>query len=166
MDKMFANEDTRAFGRNSDSVFKELDQIRKKQISLAVEHISLENLPDEEMPFAKETDEDSEENFKKNSEQFAKKEHDLNNLMTNLNNLIGKLKRHYERSDKRTTIKTAKISQLKTIAKAISDLHKNPNFSLPLKSSHSKQLICAEPLELELKIKQDFEQDQQLLRSM
>lgn len=88
---MFANEDTRAFGRNSDSVFKELDQIRKKQISLAVEHISLENLPDEEMPFAKETDEDSEENFKKNSEQFAKKEHDLNNLMTNLNNLIGKL---------------------------------------------------------------------------
>ncbi|RIB16095.1 hypothetical protein C2G38_1537326 [Gigaspora rosea] len=91
MDKMFANEDTRAFGRNSDSVFKELDQIRKKQISLAVEHISLENLPDEEMPFAKETDEDSEENFKKNSEQFAKKEHDLNNLMTNLNNLIGKV---------------------------------------------------------------------------
>ncbi|CAG8740906.1 20509_t:CDS:2, partial [Cetraspora pellucida] len=58
---------------------------------LSVEHISLENLPDEEMPFAKETAEDSEENFKKNSEKFAKKEHDLNNLMSNLNNLIGKL---------------------------------------------------------------------------
>ncbi|CAG8439989.1 5563_t:CDS:10 [Scutellospora calospora] len=91
MDKMSASGETRVFGRNSDSIFKELDQIRKKQITLAVEHISLENLPDEEMSFAKEPAEDSEENFKKNSEQFAKKEYDLNNLMTNLNNLIGKL---------------------------------------------------------------------------
>ncbi|CAG8784871.1 4735_t:CDS:2, partial [Gigaspora margarita] len=97
--------------RNSDSVFKELDQIRKKQISLAVEHISLENLPDEEMPFAKETDEDSEENFKKNSEQFAKKEHDLNNLMTNLNNLIGKLKRCNE-NDEGNTTKMMKVAPI------------------------------------------------------
>ncbi|CAI2182803.1 273_t:CDS:2 [Funneliformis geosporum] len=91
MDKMFASGEMRVFGRNSDSIFKELDLIRSKQISLAVEHISLENLPDKEMPLGSEIAEDSEENFKRNSERFAKKEDDLNNLMENLNNLMGKL---------------------------------------------------------------------------
>lgn len=74
MDKMFASGEMRVFGkvnqiyfyylilllidgfffymspgRNSDSMFKELDLIHKKQVSLAIEHISLERLPDEEM---------------------------------------------------------------------------------------------------------------------
>ncbi|CAG8507127.1 5112_t:CDS:2 [Funneliformis caledonium] len=82
MDKMFASGEMRVF---------ELDLIRSKQISLAVEHISLENLPDKEMPLGSGITEDSEENFKRNSERFAKKEQDLNNLMANLNNLMGKL---------------------------------------------------------------------------
>ncbi|GBB92734.1 hypothetical protein RclHR1_02050007 [Rhizophagus clarus] len=91
MDKMFTNGEMRVFGRNSDSMFKELDLIHKKQVSLAIEHISLERLPDEEMPLGSETAENSEENFKRNSERFTKKEQELNNLMTNLNNLMEKL---------------------------------------------------------------------------
>ncbi|CAG8444186.1 4576_t:CDS:2, partial [Acaulospora colombiana] len=85
MDKVYTSGEMRVFGRDSNNIFKELDLIRKKQIALAVEHITLENLPDEEML---ETPVDSEENFKRNSERFAKKEHDLNSLMNNLNNLM------------------------------------------------------------------------------
>ncbi|RIA96893.1 hypothetical protein C1645_753715 [Glomus cerebriforme] len=91
MDRMFASGEMRVFGRNSDNIFKELDLIRRKQISLAIDHISLERLPDEEIPLGSETAENSEESFKRNSERFAKKEQDLNNLMTDLNNLMGKL---------------------------------------------------------------------------
>ncbi|CAG8586626.1 3510_t:CDS:2 [Diversispora eburnea] len=91
MDKMYTNGELRVFGDNSDSIFEELDLIRRKQIALAIEHIALENLPDEEISLSRETTEDSEENFKRNSERFAKKEQDLNNLMNNLNNLMVKI---------------------------------------------------------------------------
>ncbi|RHZ89877.1 hypothetical protein Glove_9g102 [Diversispora epigaea] len=91
MDKMYTNGELRVFGDNSDSIFEELNLIHGKQIALAIEHIALENLPDEEISLSKETTEDSEENFKRNSERFAKKEQDLNNLMNNLNNLMVKL---------------------------------------------------------------------------
>ncbi|CAG8548416.1 9177_t:CDS:2 [Acaulospora morrowiae] len=91
MDKVYTSGEMRVFGRDSNNIFKELESIRKKQIALAVEHIKLENVPDEEIPLGKDTPVDSEENFKRNSERFSKREHDLNSLMTNLNNLMVKL---------------------------------------------------------------------------
>jgi low affinity Fe/Cu permease len=62
VDKMYANDDLRVFGkpsfvffvvfiknklgRDTNRIFKEIDVIRRKQIELATEHISLESIDD------------------------------------------------------------------------------------------------------------------------
>ncbi|RUP49363.1 hypothetical protein BC936DRAFT_142704 [Jimgerdemannia flammicorona] len=84
MDRMFARGEMRAFGRNSDAIFKELDVIRRKQIKLAHEHIALDEVANDEIPAGGNTESGSQEAYKKNAEGFAKKEMYLNNLMAKL----------------------------------------------------------------------------------
>ncbi|KAI9307282.1 hypothetical protein BJ944DRAFT_262165 [Cunninghamella echinulata] len=62
----------RSFRNDTDQVFKELDEIRRMQITLASEHISLENNND---------------NTKLNINYFNKKEADFKNMISKLDDL-------------------------------------------------------------------------------
>ncbi|KAI9316683.1 hypothetical protein BX666DRAFT_184772 [Dichotomocladium elegans] len=84
MDRMFEQGDMRVFGRDTDRIFKELNIIRRKQIDLARDHISLEALSDQ--PSSSGTD-DSDQGYKQSAENFHKKEVALKNLMFKLDDL-------------------------------------------------------------------------------
>ncbi|KAI8986405.1 hypothetical protein BDB01DRAFT_785523 [Pilobolus umbonatus] len=43
VDKQYTTNELRVFGRDTPSLFKELDEIRAKQINLAIDHVSLES---------------------------------------------------------------------------------------------------------------------------
>ncbi|KAF7720659.1 hypothetical protein EC973_006670, partial [Apophysomyces ossiformis] len=77
VDKMVEREELRAFGSDTEKVFKELDVIRRKQIDLAGDHMALEIVSD--IPQHSLQD-DSEQ--QKSIDSFNRKELALKNLMT------------------------------------------------------------------------------------
>ncbi|KAI8880055.1 hypothetical protein K501DRAFT_192208 [Backusella circina FSU 941] len=46
IDRQFRTNEMRVFGKNTSRIFKELDIIRRKQIDLAGQHVSLESIND------------------------------------------------------------------------------------------------------------------------
>ncbi|KAG1151960.1 hypothetical protein G6F37_000726 [Rhizopus arrhizus] len=81
VDASFENDELRVFGKNTTGIFQELDVIRRKQIDLASDHVSLEAIHD--IPPIK-MDQDSEDYFIKN---FEKKKEMLKNMMNKLDDL-------------------------------------------------------------------------------
>ncbi|KAF1797375.1 hypothetical protein FB192DRAFT_1346810 [Mucor lusitanicus] len=86
MDEMYANDDLRVFGRDTSRIFKEVDVIRRKQIELATEHISLESIDEMSLPVIQ-TSGDIEDEYKRNLVYFNKKEMALKSLMNKLDTL-------------------------------------------------------------------------------
>ena len=98
IDEMYANDDLRVFGRDTGRIFKEIDVIRRKQIELATEHISLESIDD--MPLTViQTSGDIEDEYKRNLVYFNKKEIALKSLMNKLDTLGQIMNDFRERSD-------------------------------------------------------------------
>ncbi|KAJ3300336.1 hypothetical protein HK104_001754 [Borealophlyctis nickersoniae] len=85
LEELSSLDDMRPFGRSSLSVFFGLDQLRRMQINLALEHLNLESLP--LSSHDAEADDDSSRRYRRNAERFAKKETDVNNLMLKLEEL-------------------------------------------------------------------------------
>ncbi|CAO3629089.1 unnamed protein product [Mucor fragilis] len=98
MDEMYANDDLRVFGRDTSRIFKEVDVIRRKQIELATEHISLESIDDMSLPVIQ-TSGDVEDEYKRNLVYFNKKEIALKSLMNKLDTLGQIMNDFRERSD-------------------------------------------------------------------
>ncbi|KAI7881118.1 hypothetical protein K492DRAFT_177417 [Lichtheimia hyalospora FSU 10163] len=83
MDRMFSQGDMRLFGKNTEHIFQELDVIRRKQIDLARDHISLESMSD--LPQSAEVN--MEHDYQQSIDSFHKKELALKNLMVKLDDL-------------------------------------------------------------------------------
>ncbi|KAL0138651.1 hypothetical protein V8B55DRAFT_1516624 [Mucor lusitanicus] len=98
MDEMYANDDLRVFGRDTSRIFKEVDVIRRKQIELATEHISLESIDEMSLPVIQ-TSGDIEDEYKRNLVYFNKKEMALKSLMNKLDTLGQIMNDFRERSD-------------------------------------------------------------------
>ncbi|GAN02275.1 hypothetical protein MAM1_0019d01717 [Mucor ambiguus] len=98
MDEMYANDDLRVFGRDTSRIFKEVDVIRRKQIELATEHISLESIDDMSLPVIQ-TSGDVDDEYKRNLVYFNKKEMALKSLMNKLDALGQIMNDFRERSD-------------------------------------------------------------------
>ncbi|TPX55252.1 hypothetical protein PhCBS80983_g05473 [Powellomyces hirtus] len=78
----------RAPDLDSTNLLKNLDELRKMQIDLAMEHLALGSVPAERVSLLDmEQDEDSSRRYKRNAERFAKKEADVNSLMIRLEEL-------------------------------------------------------------------------------
>ncbi|KAG1437936.1 hypothetical protein G6F56_012860 [Rhizopus delemar] len=80
VDKAFVNNDMRVFGKNTTKIFQDLDVIRRKQIDLASDHVSLEAIND--IPPIR-MDRDA-EYF---TQSFEKKKEILKNMMGKLDDL-------------------------------------------------------------------------------
>ncbi|KAG2203136.1 hypothetical protein INT47_004943, partial [Mucor saturninus] len=97
MDTMYANDEFRVFGRDTNRIFKEVDVIRRKQIELATEHIGLESMDDMKyskggrLPWIQATtaskNEVHDDEYKRNLIYFNKKEKSLKSLMDKLDTL-------------------------------------------------------------------------------
>ncbi|KAI8883888.1 hypothetical protein K501DRAFT_313672 [Backusella circina FSU 941] len=83
--KINHNEDLRVFGRDTNKIFKEIDVIRRKQIELAAEHITLEST-EEINPFSSH-EETVESDAKRNLIHFENQEKALKSLMNKLDTL-------------------------------------------------------------------------------
>ncbi|CDS10727.1 hypothetical protein LRAMOSA11213 [Lichtheimia ramosa] len=83
MDRMFSQGDMRLFGKDTEHIFQELDVIRRKQIDLARDHISLESMSD--LPQSSEVN--MEHDYQQSIDSFHKKELALKNLMIKLDDL-------------------------------------------------------------------------------
>ncbi|KAI8581876.1 hypothetical protein K450DRAFT_229664 [Umbelopsis ramanniana AG] len=86
MDRKYAQGELRVFGRNSTQILNELDKIRRKQINLATEHISLDGVVDNSHQDVAD-DQDHEVGYQKNVDNFQKREANLINLMDKLDDL-------------------------------------------------------------------------------
>ncbi|KAJ2964183.1 hypothetical protein NQZ79_g764 [Umbelopsis isabellina] len=80
MDRKYSQGRLRVFGRNSTQILNELEKIRRKQISLATEHIALDGVVDNPQQDVT-SDEDHELEYQKNVDNFQKREGNLINLM-------------------------------------------------------------------------------------
>ncbi|KAI9356850.1 hypothetical protein BD770DRAFT_473036 [Pilaira anomala] len=82
VDKSYETSELRVFGENTSKIFAELDVIRRKQINLASDHVSLESIQD--------ITSNKEHNTAKN---FDKKQALLKNLMEKLDDLTESMDR-------------------------------------------------------------------------
>ncbi|KAG0302248.1 hypothetical protein BGZ98_007663 [Dissophora globulifera] len=87
-DRIIDERDMKAFGDNSESIFQELNKIRKKQLALAAKHISIETVTDDDKSLAPDgrlldaADKDEIDPL-----QFARKGQELQELMASLEDL-------------------------------------------------------------------------------
>ncbi|KAG0359019.1 hypothetical protein BGZ54_010163 [Gamsiella multidivaricata] len=87
-DKMLDERDMKAFGDNSESIFQELNKIRKKQLALAAKHISIETIADDDKSLASDGKLlDAAERDGTDPLHFARKGQELQDLMANLEDL-------------------------------------------------------------------------------
>ncbi|KAH8556442.1 hypothetical protein BGW37DRAFT_524644 [Umbelopsis sp. PMI_123] len=98
MDRKYAQGELRVFGRNSTQILNELDKIRRKQINLATEHISLDGVVDNSHQDVT-NDEDHEGGYQKNVDNFQKREANLINLMDKLDDLGQMMKQFHSLSN-------------------------------------------------------------------
>jgi len=89
---------TPRLGRNSEQILNELEKIRRKQINLASEHISLDGVVDNPQHDVG-TDEDHEMGYQKNVDNFQKREANLINLMDKLDDLGQMMKQFHSLSN-------------------------------------------------------------------
>ncbi|KAI8141780.1 hypothetical protein BJV82DRAFT_617500 [Fennellomyces sp. T-0311] len=105
LDRMFANGEMRVFGRDTERIFGELDVIRRKQIELAREHISLEtinDLPQQQQRGSQHHFADNNEiehGYQQSLDSFKNKEIGLKKLMLKLDDLGEEMNRFRELSD-------------------------------------------------------------------
>ncbi|KAI8381493.1 uncharacterized protein BYT42DRAFT_566716 [Radiomyces spectabilis] len=85
LDKKFAQEELRIFGKSTERIFKELDVTRRKQIELAAEHIALDMTVD--IPQLNAHTANADETYRKMVEQLTEKEASLKALTRKLNDL-------------------------------------------------------------------------------
>ncbi|KAJ3012208.1 hypothetical protein HKX48_006397, partial [Thoreauomyces humboldtii] len=90
---------------DSTDLLKNLDQLRRMQIDLALEHLALGSVPAERVSLLDmEQDEDSSRRYKRNAERFAKKEADVNSLMIRLEELSEAMRGfHFSMDEMRVT---------------------------------------------------------------
>lgn len=93
VDRAYKNSEMRVFGKNTGRIFRELDVIRRKQIDLASDHVSLETITDiPPVPhLSKSTSKTSQEHS--TSQSFDKKEATLKNMMEKLDDLTESMDR-------------------------------------------------------------------------
>ncbi|KAL0146201.1 hypothetical protein V8B55DRAFT_1468830 [Mucor lusitanicus] len=88
VDRAFGTNEVRVFGRNTGQIFKELDVIRRKQLDIASDHVSLETIQDLPNPTATATAQ-----LKKSNQDdqflrsFERKEVMLKSMMRKLDDL-------------------------------------------------------------------------------
>ncbi|KAF9915516.1 hypothetical protein BX616_005995 [Lobosporangium transversale] len=84
-DCMLDQRDMKAFGDNSESIFQELNNIRKKQLALAAKHISIETVADDDRSLAPDGKLlDAAEKDEIDPFQFARKGKELQDLMASV----------------------------------------------------------------------------------
>ncbi|KAG0197816.1 hypothetical protein BGX28_008694 [Mortierella sp. GBA30] len=84
-DRMLDERDMKAFGDNSESIFQELNKIRKKQLALAAKHISIETIADDDKSLAPDGKLlDAAEKDEIDPLQFARKGQELQDLMASV----------------------------------------------------------------------------------
>ncbi|KAI8379006.1 hypothetical protein BD560DRAFT_487887 [Blakeslea trispora] len=93
VDKAFQSNELGVFGKDTDKLFKELDVIRRKQIDLASEHVSLESVHD--MPLSK----SNQDMASASDKQFEKKELMLKSMMAKLDDLTQTMERFKQISE-------------------------------------------------------------------
>ncbi|KAG0266533.1 hypothetical protein BG011_002023 [Mortierella polycephala] len=87
-DQMLDERDMKAFGDNSESIFQELNKIRKKQLALAAKHINIETIADDDKSLAPDGKLlDAADKDEIDPLQFARKGQELQDLMANLEDL-------------------------------------------------------------------------------
>ncbi|KAI8069189.1 hypothetical protein BC940DRAFT_298102 [Gongronella butleri] len=90
LDAAFAQHDSnyekRTFRSDQDQVFNALDEIRRRQIELATDHIALENL-NEAMQLSSTSEDTAADEYQQSRLQFAKKENALKDLMKKLDDI-------------------------------------------------------------------------------
>ncbi|KAG9323890.1 hypothetical protein KVV02_006256 [Mortierella alpina] len=87
-DRMLNERDMKAFGDNSESIFQELNKIRKKQLALAAKHISIETIADDDKSLAPDGKLlDAADKDEIDPLQFARKGQELQDLMASLEDL-------------------------------------------------------------------------------
>ncbi|KAI8082544.1 uncharacterized protein B0P05DRAFT_537451 [Gilbertella persicaria] len=86
VDRAFQNDELRIYGKDTERLFKELDIIRRKQIDLASEHVSLESIHD--IPSHKANSvKTNQDLISASNKSFDKKEVMLKSMMVKLDDL-------------------------------------------------------------------------------
>ncbi|KAI8818900.1 uncharacterized protein EV422DRAFT_535855 [Fimicolochytrium jonesii] len=86
--------------RDTTELFKNLDHLRRMQIDIALEHLALGKQSSERLSALDvNPDEDSTRRYKRNAERFAKREAEVNGLMSRLEELSESMRNFHDSMD-------------------------------------------------------------------
>ncbi|KNC96595.1 uncharacterized protein SPPG_08179 [Spizellomyces punctatus DAOM BR117] len=127
-----------SYDRDSSELFKSLDQLRRMQIDLALEHLAMESVPTEELSLPDlEQDKDSAQRYQRNADRFAKREADVNNLMLRLEDLSQAMRDFHDSMDDVRTRSTN--IQREGASPNLPPSEKRPNPTKPVNVSEKSQ---------------------------